>query len=191
MKTNTVKTLIVSAIIVAVGGLTLGYAALTQQLTVNTSAKVQNSATSWKIVFQNKSTATVTGDAVAGTLTLTDTTVDLSGVVLKAPGDSVSYTFEVANNGEIDAKISSIVNSGPTITGTGTNASTDQTLISNNYVYTLTYDGGTVVSQNDVLNKKTKKVLRLTVSLKSSMSSLPSNDVTVTAQKTTINYVQN
>lgn len=187
MHSKSLKTLAICALIIAVGGLTLGYAALTQSLNVDTTTTVQNSKKSWMIRFQNASSASVTGSATEGTLELTDTTVTLSGVTLKAPGDSVSYTFDVTNSGEVGAKISSITNSGPTITAS---SSSDETLVSDNYVYTLTYKGGTAITTSDTLDSGETKTLQLTVSLKSSMDTLPGGDVKVDAQKTVITYVQ-
>jgi len=190
MNSKPLKTLAIAAVIVAVGGLTLGYAALTQTLNISTEAKVQNTATSWKVKFNNPSSGTATGDAVKGTITVNDTTATLTGVVLKAPGDSVTYTFDVTNAGQIDAKLSSVTMKTPTVTGTGSSASADKTLVEGNYTYALTYNDGTAISQNDALGAGATKTIKLVVTYKSSATSLPAGDVTISGLGATLTYAQ-
>ena len=114
MKMNTDRktgVIAIVAICIAVAGLGIAYATLQQQLTIN--ATVTKKAAEWDVHFANMSAATLNGAGVenaAANLTATNVTVDVS--VMK-PGDSVTYTFDVVNGGDIDAKLNAI----PTITG--------------------------------------------------------------------------
>lgn len=192
MENKTVKTLAIAALVVAVGGLTLGYAALSQVLTINTEAKVQSSKTSWNVKFVANAVADpeATGDAIKGTATLTDTTVTLNDVVLKAPGDTVTYLFDVTNAGQIDAKLSSIAMKNPTVTGIGETKEADETLVDGSYTYTITYADGNAIAAEDTLNAGETKNLKLVVTLKADTVNLPANDVTISGLGATLTYVQ-
>lgn len=191
MKDKTYKTLIIAALVVAIGGLSLGYAALTQVLNISTTATVQSADKSWRIRFENPSTGVVTGSAEAGTIGLSDTDVTLSGVQLKAPGDTVSYTFDVHNAGELDAQLSTITMKNPKVQGTGDSANADATLVSNNfYNYTLTYSDGSSIAIGDTLASGETKTIKLTISIDSSVTTLPTGDVTIQDLGCTLTYVQ-
>ena len=186
MESKNVKMLAIVALLVAIGGLTMGYAALTQTLNISTSATVQSQATTWDIHFENADTGTTTGHAVKGNLSLDTTTVTLSGVVLKVQGDKVEYTFDVKNAGQVNAKISTLTPKVSTVGGNGT----DQTNVENGYEYKLTYsDSDTEVKETDTLNAGETRTLKLTVSLKAD-ATLPNQDITISNLGYTIVYVQ-
>lgn len=192
MENKTVKTLAIAALVVAVGGLTLGYAALSQVLNINTTAKVQSLKSSWNVKFvaNTKADPEATGNAAAGTATLTDTTVTLNDVKLVAPGDTVTYLFDVTNAGEIDAKLSSISMKNPTVTGTGDAKEADETLVEGAYTYTITYADGSAIAAEDTLDHGTTKNLKLVVTLKADTTNLPAEDVTISGLGATLTYVQ-
>ena len=186
MDNKTVKWLSIAALVIAVGGLTMGYAALSQTLNVNTSATVQSQATTWDVHFENQGEGTATGHAEKGSISLDTTTVTVSGVILKVAGDSVEYTFDVKNGGQVNAKISTLTPKEPVVSGSGSN----QTNVQSGYEYKLTYsDSGTEVKQNDTLNAGETKTLKLKISLKPD-ANLPSEDITITGLGYTIVYVQ-
>lgn len=190
MENKTIKTIAITALIVAIGGLTLGYAALNQVLNITTDAKVQSQATSWNVKFVNPDSGVATGDAVVGTISLNDSTVTVSGVVLKAPGDTVTYTFDVTNAGDIDAQLSTISMKTPTIEGTGATAASDKTLVEGAYTYTITYQDGTPLNANDDLLSQDTKKIKLTISLKDTVTQLPQSDVTISNLGATLTYIQ-
>ena len=191
MENKTLKTLAITALVVAVGGLTLGYAALTQSLSINTSAKVQNSATGWKILFSNPNAGSATGDAVKGSISLNANDVTVSDIVLKAPGDSVTYTFDVVNNGEIDAQLTTFTLKTPTVTGTGEKKADDEALVNGKYTYSLTYtDGGQAVTQGDTLNAGETKSITLKIVFDASVTQLPTADVTIDGLGASLIYTQ-
>lgn len=171
------------AIFVAVIALGVGFAAYSQTLTINGSGEVK--ASSWQVRFENLSEASTTGTALettAPTINTNDTNIGEYDVSFQTPGDSISYTFDIANNGTFDAEISSISIPTPECTGNGSNATTDAQNVCSNLEYKLTYtDGGATVSQSDTLNHGEKKNVTLTLTYKDTITAeqLPTDDVNI------------
>ena len=106
-KTRKVKIISLCALLVAVLGLTVAFAALSQTLTINGSAAVD--AASWDIHFENLTLSEKTGTAeVSGTPQLTGTVISGINVSLNKPGDKIVYEFDLVNNGSIEAKLTNI-----------------------------------------------------------------------------------
>ena len=122
------KNLLLGILIVGVISMTVAFAALTSRLTLNGTANV--AATRWNIHFDNWEkvsipTVTVGGNTQQNTaqspavnqLSTSDnsnvTKVTGISVTLNQPGDIAKYTFEIVNEGTIDAKLDSFT---PTIT---------------------------------------------------------------------------
>lgn len=110
------KIIAVVALVVAVFGLTLGFAAFSNTLTISSSAYVSPSSDNFKVGFSTSATATATGNltgsasgaATAGTATLAGTAISGIKANLTTPGETVTYTFYVRNTGEYDAFLNSI-----------------------------------------------------------------------------------
>ena len=106
-KTRKVKIISLCALLVAVLGLTVAFAALSQTLTINGSAAVNTA--SWDIHFENLTLSEKTGTAeVSGTPQLTGTVISGIDVSLNKPGDKIVYEFDLVNNGSIEAKLTNI-----------------------------------------------------------------------------------
>lgn len=82
----------------------IGYAVLNQVLNITGTASVNSS---WKILITDITQTKLTGSAQSedGTPTFTDDSATFSAI-LKKPGDSITYTVTVANQGSIDAVLS-------------------------------------------------------------------------------------
>lgn len=173
---------------------TIVFAGFTRQLDIQGKATVK--ASSWSIKFTNLQSVVKTGTATevtAPTINNDDTTISEYDVTLTTPGDSVTYNFDVVNEGTFDAKISSITIPTPTCTGKGTNAETDKTNVCNKLTYTLTYaDDGSEIAVDDTLNSGETKSLKLTLtySADTTASQLPTDDVTVNNLAIAIVYSQ-
>ena len=109
------------ALIIAVLGLTVAFAALSQTLKINGSASVDPA--NWNVHFESLdgtnnilSTSKMdhTGAEGLEKASLSDDkkTISYFGILF-APGDSVMYDFKIVNSGTVDAKISSINYSTP------------------------------------------------------------------------------
>ena len=187
-KQRSIKVLSVVALIVAVLGLTVAFAALSQTLNITGTGSVKGNTSdelgkkTWDIHFENVKIASTTGLAEATLPAETNTTVLVDYTVkLSAPGDSVTYTFDVVNGGKLDAELSNFVKSESLVcTGNGDNAEADASTVCSNLTYTLTYDDSskTEVTKGDTLTvSEASKKMILTIAYNG--SSIPSNDVTI------------
>ena len=104
-----IKTLSLVALIVAVLGLGVAFAALSSKLTINGSAKAQ--AGSWNIHFAKTldMPTQTTGDASFTEPTLSDTSILGFKATVTKPGDSVTYYFDIVNSGTVDALVDDYV----------------------------------------------------------------------------------
>lgn len=181
-------------VLVLVAGISIAYASFSQTLNINGSATVVSS--SWEIKFANLQAGVTTGTAdeiTPPSINENDTAIKDYVVIFMTPGDSVSYTFDVQNNGSFNSEISTLNVGTPSCTGTGDNATTDADNVCNNLTYTLTYSDGTAVAVGDTLTTDEKtKTMKLTLTYASDVeaSELPTNDVAISGLATTIIYTQ-
>ncbi len=192
MKNNTkfLYGIVAVAFLLSVIGISVGFASMSSSLDVKGQAEVVPA--SWKIKFKDLSSATINGSATVVTAPQieSDTHIGDYDVTLSMPGDSVVYTFKVANNGTIDAELSDYTFATPTITGTGDTAAADAAIVSSNLVYTLTYADGTAIQKNDELLKNTEKTLKLTVAYDANATELPTSQVDISDMDITFTYSQ-
>lgn len=183
--------LVALALVLSVVGISIGFAAMSTDLTINGSAEVVPA--SWDIKFKDLSSPTIAGDAevtTAPTIT-SDTHIGNYAVKLTKPGDSVTYTFKVANDGTIDAKLTDFIKATPTFTGTGATASADATIVQNNFEYTVTYSDDTAITKDtDELDAESYKTVKLVVGYKADATELPTNTVTISGLDVTFTYGQ-
>ena len=189
-KENRVRNVVLGVLAVSLIGLTVAYAQLPQRLNINGTAKSKSNT--WDIHFENLK-STVTGNAVLSQdnpLTIVSNSTTISGSVgnLSLPGDSIVYTFDIANKGTISAQLSA----DPIISTPecSSNDATGATVVCENVIYTLTYADGSKIKTGDILEKGEKKAAKLTISLKNSMSAVPSAEVDITNIAAVLNYNQ-
>ena len=191
---------LIAILIISIVTLTVAYAALSETLSIQGSAKVN--ASNWDIKISNSTTYTnqKTGTATYTTPVVNGTTISYSAGLTK-PSDSVTLYFDVLNNGDVTGEITSIISSTPTCTSaTGNTADAD--LVCNNLEISLVYSDGASVQVGDVINTEgyrclngitsssTKAVIKLFVKLKDSMTSVPTSEVNITNLKHDIIYSQ-
>lgn len=190
---NKVQNILLGVLAVGLIGITVAYATLSQQLTINGTAKVASAK--WDVHFANMSAGSKTGYAeiaTTGKLTASGTTVSGSFGTLKTSGDSITYTFDVTNAGNINAKITGITPATPGKTCTPVASGGSQTVatqVCNGITYTIQYtDGGKNLAVGDTLDAgKTKQI---TMKVSKTNDTLASEDITVTATPMTITYSQ-
>ena len=136
MKRNPIMTILTVACIFSVIALTIAYAALKTSLTIEGTATVDGK---WQVEFENLSSPTITGILLGDIkeAKLSATMFNLT-VELGKPRDSVTYTFDVVNKGNIAAKISSIT------------TPNKETLENNDLSYSFTYFDKTDANGNIV-----------------------------------------
>lgn len=191
---NKVQNVLLGVLAIGLIGITVAYAALTQQLKIEGTAKVASSK--WDVHFGTVSAGNAQGYATAGTLAKTgETTIAGDIGTLKAPGDSITYTFDIENAGDINAIIDTVTG-GQSFTCTSATKSVADA-VCKDLTYSIKYtDGNATIAKGDQLAKATntstptKKNVTLTLTYKSTATTLASEDVTVTADPMTITYVQ-
>lgn len=191
------KVIAIVALLIAVVGLTVGYAAYSSTLTINGTANVDPA--SWKVNFGYKTgdslTGTINGHATENTApTLADTTISGFDVTLKAPGDSVTYNFLIKNSGTLNARLANFTMGTLTCApNEGSKISPeDATKLCGELKYTLTYAGagGSTITTGDILNPNNSKELELKLEWPSASTLSVSDDVKVTIGTTTFVYEQ-
>lgn len=180
----------VIALMVAVVGLTIGYAAYSSTLRINGTANVDPS--SWNVKFAYKTgdslVAATTGNAVVTTeATLSDTQVSGFNATLKAPGDSITYNFVVTNAGSLDAELSTFtmgnISCAP---ASGSNATTEETnAICSELSYTLTG-----VTEGETLAANASSDLTLKLEWSKTGVATASGPIAITVGETTLLYTQ-
>jgi len=188
---RTEKVIAVVALVIAIIGLSIGFAAMSTTLQIQGTAQM-NPAT-WEIRFENLSAPVITGDATVTTApVLSDTTIQTFAVTLTKPGDSVTYTFDVTNAGSINALLGTFTKAAnPTCTGTGAAATADAAIVCGNLIYTLTYTGGAAVGANDTLLAGQTRNMTLRIEYSATATQLPQALVNISNMGITLLYVQN
>ena len=211
-KTRKIKLISLCALLVAVLGLTVAFAALSQTLTINGSAAVD--AASWDIHFEKTSgkETEVKGAATFTEPTLSGTTIENFSATLTKPGDSVTYYFDIVNNGTVDAVVSSydfsygytkcfgIVEADAgwndckawDLDNNGTINVNDKAKHMELFDYNIYYvDGGKKLARKDTLNAGETKHMKLVIEYKDTATGLPENNITLTSSDPiTITYEQ-
>lgn len=188
---NKVQNVLLGVLAIGLIGITVAYAALTQQLKIEGTAKVASSK--WDVHFGTVSAGNAQGYATAGTLAKTgETTIAGDIGTLKAPGDSITYTFDIENAGSINAKISSIT--APKLTCAPVASGGSQTVANNvcaNLTYTIEYtsESPKTIAVGNKLTAGASKNITLKI-VNSSNATLASEDIAVTASPMIINYAQ-
>ena len=155
-KERKIRKLALVAVIVAVLGMTIAFAALSQTLNITGTSKMEPAE--WGIYFDNLSVATTKGKAKdAGTAQITNNglTIDNIEVTLSVPGDTVEYTVDLVNSGTINAEIEDFIM--PTLTDE------QKEIIEFKAIYR---EDNKEVSIGDVLPGKTKEPLTIVVRYK-------------------------
>ena len=118
-KQRNIKILSIIALIVAIAGMSLGFAAFSATLNISSSASVTPSSSNFSVGFYPSEIPTLddgvitpatSGGATGNNVTLSPASTTISG--LKAnftePGQTIEYSFYVGNEGEYDAYLRAI-----------------------------------------------------------------------------------
>ena len=173
-KQRRIKMLSLSAVIVAVLGLTVAFAALSTTLNIKGSAYLD--AAKWGIKFQNLSEPSIVGEASDAKTAKIEKDVSINDikVTLSKPGDSVTYTVDLVNDGDINAKIENIEK---------TNLTEEQ----QKYItFTVKYkENDTELKIGDILSKGQVKPLVIKIEYR---KDLESSDLPKSAQEINLSY---
>ena len=211
-KERKVKVLSIAALLVAVLGLTVAFAALSQTLTINGSANVDTATWDVHFVKTSDKATEVEGAATFTEPTLSGTAIENFSATLTKPGDSVTYYFDIVNNGTVDAVVSSYNFSYGYLKCIGAKSSSDTwdtckawdldnsgTVNSNDklkymklFDYNIYYvDSGNTLAKKDTLNAGETKHMKLVIEYKYDATELLENNLTLTSSDPiTITYEQ-
>ena len=178
------------ALFLAVIGISIGFAALSTAMEISGTVRVIPA--NWSVKFNSAEFSDNDTYATNNNVTPTLTTTTISGyeIVLTRPGDKGTYTVEVENDGDIDAKVSAVTIGTPVYTGTGANAAADETLVQNNVTYTITWQGGGTIGVGDPLDHGDKAYIVITAEYNANATSMPTNPVTITGQTLNVTFEQ-
>ena len=186
---------LVLALVAAVG---IVYAAYSQSLTINGTANVKG--IKWDIHLENLVFKKKYGEVEV----ITEPTISSDGLSIEGldatfskPGETVQYYFNVVNAGDFNAKLSSVIDSTPTCTGTGDNAVQDAENVCKNigfYVWDDESDKKVDPSTADWhLNINESKTFKLNLFYRKEtpVEELAKNPVRITGLGVTLVYTQN
>lgn len=188
------KTIAVVALCVALVALSVAYAGYTSTLTVEGTATVKSA---WDIKWTDLSAGTKTGyaDISNKSLAIDSTEQAISGFIgtLKAPGDTITYTWKATNAGEIDATISGVTVGSLSCAPAATNGSTaaEASAVCAKLSVAFQYDGATLTTQTtgDLLHGTSKNV-SMTITYAAGDAVALSGNVAVTLGRTSFTYEQ-
>lgn len=158
------KYLALGAIVIAVSSMGFSFASMSTQLDIKGFATMGSA--NWSVYFDNLSNANIIGQTIEvkhPTITNNSTSISTFDVKFQYAKDGISYDFEIVNDGGMNAKITTLNLSNPTCTGSGLSSKEDEELVCNNIKYTFQYLDGTEVKIGDVLEKNTRKSVRMTL----------------------------
>lgn len=179
----------------------IAYARLTTSLNIRNSAGIKSA--SWSVYFSSLAVSK-TGNAVINNNPSIDKLVAINdfSMTLTGPGDSVILTFDVVNDGTLDAKISNFSLGNIEITAVGSdNDVNDVNTVRENLTYKLTYTNDTTIEQTgEVINAGdevsiNQKLLsgqkvNLTLTLSYDGVNLPRDKVNINISDTEVFYSQ-
>ena len=146
------KSIYIVLIIIALIGITIGYAVINTTLNINGKSSI--SKNTWDVYFDN---IVVKEDSVEAVEipTITDKTTVNFEVQLNLPGDYYEFTVDVVNAGSIDAMIESIEKT-PALTE-------EQAKYLN---YTITYENDEAITTKQLVKKEESVRLKVKVELR-------------------------
>ena len=137
----------------------------------------------WNIYFGNLQTSIVNGSAyVPDGPELESTSIKAYDVLISKRGDYATFTFDIVNSGDIDAKLETFNKIEPKCISLSLPGNTeDEELVCRNLEYYMTYTkNNKAVSVNDIVKAHSKENITLKVGLSNNIESDPTNDVQIT-----------
>lgn len=188
IKTKNLEDIILLVLAICLIGITVAYATLSQNLDISGVATVKKGE--WNIHFTKLLTPKSEGDATAGKAVLNgdSTVITISDGILSAPGDKITYEFDVINEGDIDAEVEL---TSTQMENCRAENGTDVTNFCNKIEFELFYkDTKTPVAKGDKLLGKEEKTLNLVITYDKNrdLTSLPTSPIILSDITSIINY---
>jgi len=145
----------------------------------------------WNIYFANLKTSIVNGNVfIPEDPVLEATSIKAYDVLVNKSGDYVTYTFDVINDGNVDATLESFIKTEPKCISLLLPANRqDEKKVCDNLIYSITYtDTNKKVLVSDVIKAKTKKNLTLKIEYINNIKEQLAGDVQITFYDMTFVY---
>lgn len=193
------KALVVVTLLVSVLALSIAYAAYSATLLISGTVTAKKSSDAWNVHFESTDgsttlTPTLGGNAkVTSSATLTETKISDFEITFYAPGDSISYDFEVKNTGSVDATLNKITLgslSCSKATGTQQGTETDANNLCGNLDMNIMKSNGNNISVGDKIPAGGSETYKLTITWNESDTNIYENDIDISVGETTFNFVQ-
>ncbi len=180
------KYIIIACLCLVVVGLSIGYAVLSANLTINGTADVQGG--SWEVKFlDSNKVVDKKGLATCDIGTISDTSITGMSALLKAPGDSCTFKVQAKNTGSLNAGLSDVENKeiGLTFEGSGDNKNQDEEMLKSNVSYEVYYGDTQINSQTNfdnipILKPNDEETIILRISFNKDSTKVPKEAVEVT-----------
>ena len=170
------------------------YAVFTGTLNISGTANVRDSKWDIHIVEEGQLDPTYITDSAKVLTKPNASTTSISDFALSltTPGDTIEYTFNVINEGDYDAEISTLTKNGVTCTANGSTSDPEAVKVCNKLEYTLKYEGGANVAEGDTLLSKETKTMKLTIKYQEfdDPTLLPNTNVSISSLGITLQYSQ-
>ena len=182
------RNIILIVLAVCLIGITVAYATLSQNLNISGVANVDK--TSWNIHFTNVQTPKVDGQATGGKAVLNDgkTVLTILEGTLSAPGDKITYIFDVVNEGDLSAEVETTLT---TMKSCASEDGSDVSIFCNKIGLDLVYaDTKEKVQKSDRLFSGETKTLNLIITYDKDkeLTNLPNTEIVLDNITSTINY---
>ncbi len=155
MKKNVMSVLIASVLVLcSIVCVSFVYARVTKKLVISGYASMNN-AGKWEVKFANLKSAEIIGtteEIIKPTIQNSSTSIGNFNIKFYSPLDSISYQFDIVNDGTIDAIVDAISIAKP-ICNSISNNHDEESMVCNNLEYTLSYLDNSEVKTGDVLRK--------------------------------------
>ena len=182
------RNIILIVLAVCLIGITVAYATLSQNLSISGVANVDK--TKWSIHFANVLTPKVEGQATGGKAVLNSgsTVLTISEGTVSAPGDKITYIFDVVNEGDLPAEVETTLTQ---MESCKAENGSDVSIFCNNIGLDLVYaDTKEKVQKSDRLLSGETKTLNLIITYDKDklLTTLPTSPITLSNITSTINY---
>ncbi len=176
IKDRKVLYLVLSAILICIFTLTIAYSALNAILIINGNAEIASS--NWNIYLANPKVSN--GSSTMDVPEIKNSSTLEFNIMLDVPGDFYEFTFDVVNDGDIDAIIENIIKT-PELDDT-----------QKKYLnYTVSYQNGESIEKKQLLASKTKMPIIVRVEYRKDLSAsdLPTEQIELELALT-LEYIQ-
>lgn len=183
------KNILLLVLVTGLVSMTVIYALISANLVIQNTADMRG--TTWDVHFENLSTPIINGSAsVVNSPTLNLLSITGLRVNLVKPGDSITYTFDIVNAGDLDATLSYYNIASKNNFVCSSNDQTSANIACDNLIYTLKYTSNNNINRNDALNAGETRNVTLTIKYDENATEVPSSDVQITGLNSVFTYTQ-